>query len=78
MFKYVDTSKEDIERLKSARKHINWGAFFCIYFFAFLAVFGIFFAVILIFLSILFLILGIGLVLKREIYSMMIYLKEVK
>jgi len=78
MVKYIDISKENIERLKSARKHINWGAFFCLYFFAFLAVFGMFFAAVLLFISILFLILGIGLVLKREIYSMMIYLKEVK
>lgn len=74
--KYIDTSIENIDRLKKAREHINTGATF-ISFCSFICLFLGFFKTLFFYCSIFFIVLCVGLMVKREIFSIMIYLKEV-
>jgi hypothetical protein len=85
-FDYKDTVVEDVESIKESRSNINKGACltvipYAIFFFMGVIlhmmgyiVTGIYFIII----AVAFLILMMGLVLKREMYSIMIYLKEEK
>lgn len=81
---YLDTAKEDIVRIRKGRKNIQRGISFL-----FLMIFVVLFIIIIgtLVISFLFLLLFtvlfvalivllIGLVVKREIYSLMIFLKE--
>lgn len=84
--KYIDTVIEDSERLKKARKSINYGVDLTLIGFTSFAVISMFFLLInypvtatfVAVLSISYLILMVGLIIKREIFSVMIYLKEKK
>ena len=79
MLKYIDTATEDIERLKDARKHINMAMFLMSY----LSIIClIIFVVITSEINLIYLVLTIYclvtstcLIVKREIYSAMIFLR---
>jgi hypothetical protein len=85
-FSYKDTVVETVESLKKSRNNINLTAFLLLIPYAFFYgmgsvlylfeynITGIYFFI----LSIGFLIIMVGVVLKREMYSIMIYLKEEK
>ena len=84
--KYIDTVTEGVERLKDARKNMNKGVILLFISWIFVMIFSIFlffikwkvsatwFAA----LSVGYLVMIFGLIIKREIFSMMIYLKEEK
>ena len=80
---YLDTTIESIERLKEARENINKAIFidFIVFVFSFFFSFFLFFIVnqmigiYFVVLSAMYVITIIGLILKREIYGIMIYLK---
>lgn len=83
MFKYTDTVDASVDRLKEARKNINWGCTVSSFMFLFCYLIGVvallksvalglFFVVIASF----FIIMSGNLMVKREIFSMMIFLKE--
>ena len=85
-FSYKDTVVETVESIKKSRNNINLTAFLLLIPYAFFYsmgsvlylfgynITGIYFFI----LAVCFLILMIGLVVKREMYSIMIYLKEEK
>jgi len=81
---YLDTSKADISRLREARKHINFFATFFVVFFIFFYLLGIFsyyygfhmFFLYCFFQTIISLVLFVGLIIKREIYGVMVFLKD--
>jgi len=78
--KYLDTTIESIERIEGGRKHINAGiTFMAIVSFVSLFIgtlFNSYFGIIFLSFGIFSIVVVIGLVLKREIFSMMIFLKE--
>jgi len=81
--KYLDTVTESTDRLKEARNNINKGILFLLFAFVIsfiLGVFSIFFSYSFSLLcytgAICYLVLMIGLILKREIYSLAILIKE--
>lgn len=82
--KYLDTTIENVDRIKKARVNINKAVIFCIFLYIIFysvglyiysieyIVSGLYFFI----LSIGTLILFVGLVVKREIYSLAIIMKE--
>ena len=85
MFKYLDTTKEDAERLKKARSNINKGCALASITFILAYLIGVLFLLISVTIGLLFIVIGIifvvmsgNLMIKREIFSMMIWLKEDK
>ena len=80
---YLDTVKENAERIRKARNKINNTAIAMLLGFAFLTLTGLYAHYkiiwgydIFLFAAVIYLILGVGLIIKREIYSVMIFLKE--
>jgi len=82
--KYIDTVVESSERLRKARENINTGALIILIFFIILDMSSslcvLFDYMLLAFLllgyAIMYLLLFMGLVLKREIYSLSIFIKD--
>jgi len=84
MFDYIKTNEADVERLIKARDNINKGVYISVFFFIILYGCTIITAFILkahnavlyaLLLAVVFLVMTVGLMIKREIFSMMIYLK---
>ena len=79
---YTDIATESIEVIKKKRKRINLMVFFCLIPFASFYLFGWIFAnsdiglaIICFILSTIIIVLMVGLVIKKEIWSVMIYLR---
>ena len=84
MFKYLDTSVENINRIKEARNNVNKIAVFsliayiicysiaCIFYLAGINVGSI----LIMTCGLIFILLSVGLIIKREIYSIMIFLRS--
>ena len=83
MLKYLDTCVVDIDRLKKARSNINKGTTLTFIFSILILVMGATFmffdelslGITLLVLASFYLIMAIGLVIKREIFSIMIFLR---
>jgi len=74
---YLDIAKEDPERIKKGRKNVERTATLSLMMFGIsLILIGVTNTIIFGHLSIIFLIMMIGLIIKREIYSIAIILKE--
>ena len=79
---FIDTATVPLERLESARKHIHWAATVTIIISVFIAAFTIVAAetigeyLLFISLDMIFLVLSIGFVLKREMYSLAIFIRR--
>jgi len=84
MFEFTDTVKADASELILKRERIHYGAIFLLVAWAFitfiaLVMWGVGYratALLVETLALVYVFLCIGLIIKREIYSMMIYLKE--
>lgn len=84
--KYLDTVTEDVDRIEEARKNIWKGILFLFAGFCILGFISLFFylieykltAILMMIISGMYLTLMIGLMVKREIYSLTILIKEKK
>jgi len=84
IFEFLDTTIEDVERIKKGRANINKTTTFTTVMFVFFLILGVFFYQVNYFFSaiysmtfaIVLLFLDTALVLKREIFSLAIILKE--
>jgi len=83
--KYIDTTVESVDRLKEARENINKGIIVLLIVFASIGILGaVFFAfeytatgIMFLISSSMYLCLLVGLIIKREIYSLAIIMKHV-
>ena len=86
LMKYLDTSIEDVDRIKEARNNINKGTILTLLFSFIILLLGVAFmfydeyslGISFLVIAVFYFIMAIGLILKREIFSMMIFLRTVQ